>query len=230
MAPSRQSGSRNAKCPGGLTMKPKLYHCRNARSFRPLWAMEELEMDYELIVLPFPPRVHHKPYLEINPLGTVPFFEDGKTKMTESTAICEYLGRKQGSSDLIVGPEEKDFGAYLNWMYFSDATLTFPQTLVLRYEMLEPKQRRQPQVADDYRMWFAGRLSAVERRLEHALWLVGDRFTMADIAIGYAVLLASVLPPLENCITPATKAYLDRLRERPAFIRAQNMQKDTPMV
>lgn len=211
-------------------MKPTLYHCRNARSFRPLWAMEELGVDYELVNLPFPPRVHYKPYLEINPLGTIPFFTDGETKMTESTGICEYLGQKHGPTDLVVKPDEKDYGTYLNWMYFSDATLTFPQTLVLRYEMLEPKARRQPQVADDYRLWFAGRLSAVDRRLEHSMWMAADRFTMADIAIGYGILLASVLPPLEKCITPTCKAYLDRLRERPAFQRAQSKQKETPLV
>lgn len=211
-------------------MKPTLYHCRNARSFRPLWAMEELDMDYELVVMPFPPRVHYKPYMELNPLGTIPLFVDGAVKMTESTGICEYLGQKTAGTDMIVRPDEAAYGAYLNWMYFSDATLTFPQTLVLRYEMLEPKPRRQPQVADDYRLWFAGRLTAVERQLEHSMFMAADRFTMADIAIGYAILLASVLPPLEACITPTTKAYLDRLRERPAFKRAQNMQKETPMV
>ncbi len=211
-------------------MKPTLYHCRNARSFRPLWALEELEMEYELVVMPFPPRVHYKPYMELNPLGTIPLFVDGETKMTESTAICEYLGQHAQGTDMIVRPDEADYGTYLNWMYFSDATLTFPQTLVLRYEMLEPKARRQPQVADDYRMWFAGRLMAVERRLEHSMFMAADRFTMADIAIGYAILLASVLPPLENCITPTTKAYLNRLRDRPAFKRAQTMQKESQMV
>ena len=211
-------------------MKPTLYHCRNARSFRPLWAMEEMEMDYELVVMPFPPRVHYKPYLDINPLGTIPFFVDGETKMSESTGICDYLGNTYGPTDLIVKPGEAGYGAYLNWMYFSDATLTFPQTLVLRYEILEAKSRRQPQVADDYRIWFAGRLTHVERRLEHNKWMVGDRFTMADIAIGYAILLASVLPPLEACITETCKSYLERLKARPAFVRAQNMQKETPLV
>ena len=34
----------------------KLYHCHNARSFRPLWTLEELGLDYELVVMPFPPR------------------------------------------------------------------------------------------------------------------------------------------------------------------------------
>lgn len=211
-------------------MKPTLYHCRNARSFRPLWALEELGVDYELVNLPFPPRVHKKSYLETNPLGTIPFFTDGKVKMTESTAICEYLGRTHGPNDLVVTPEEDGFGAYLNWMYFSDATLTFPQTVVLRYEMLEPKNRKLPQAADDYRMFFAGRLRAVDQRLEHAMWLVEDRFTMADIAVGYGLLLASVLPPLEGCLTPTCQTYLDRLKARPAFKRAMTRQKETPVV
>ncbi|WP_084421052.1 glutathione S-transferase family protein [Henriciella litoralis] len=211
-------------------MKPTLYHCRNARSFRPLWAMEELGLDYELINLPFPPRALHKQYLEINPLGTVPFFTDGRTKMTESSAICEYLGRMHGPTDLVVSPDEPAFGSYLNWMYFSDATLTFPQTLVLRYEVLEAKSRRQPQVADDYRLWYSGRLRAVDTHLEHSMWMAADRFTMADIAIGYALLLSTVIPPLENCMTSTCKEYLSRLKARDGFKRAMKRQKETPVV
>ena len=65
----------------------KLYHCKNARSLRPLWMMEELGLDYDLTVLPFPPRVLQKDYLAINPLGTIPYFEDGNIRMTESSAI-----------------------------------------------------------------------------------------------------------------------------------------------
>lgn len=211
-------------------MKPTLYHCRNARSFRPLWALEEMGIDYDLVVLPFPPRVHHKPYMEINPLGTIPFFTDGKTKMTESTGICHYLAETHGPTDLAVRPDEAGYGEYLNWMYFSDATLTFPQTLVLRYEMLEKKSRRQPQVADDYRMWFSGRLRIVDQKLEHSRFMVADRFTMADIAIGYGLLLASVLPPLEPCLTATCKEYLGRMKERPAFKRAQERQKQALVV
>ena len=48
----------------------KLWHCRDARSFRPLWAMEEMGLPYALEIMPFPPRVHHRQYLAINPLGT----------------------------------------------------------------------------------------------------------------------------------------------------------------
>ena len=102
-----------------------LYHCDGARSFRPLWMLEELGLAYELKMLPFPPRVLAKDYLAINPLGTIPFLIDGETRMTESSGICHYLGIKHGPTPLMVGPEEKDYGTFLNWMYFSDATLTY---------------------------------------------------------------------------------------------------------
>ena len=139
-----------------------LYHCDGARSFRPLWMLEEMGLPYELKMLPFPPRVFAKEYLAINPLGTIPFMVDGETKMTESSGICYYLGTKYGPTPLVVGLDDPAYGAFLNWMYFSDATLTFPQTLVLRYSQLEPEERRNPQVAGDYAKWFLGRLRAVE--------------------------------------------------------------------
>src|SRR5258706_15632097 len=83
-----------------------LYHCDGARSFRPLWMLEELGLPYELKMLPFPPRVFAKEYLALNPLGTIPFMLDGETKMTESSGICHYLGTKYGRRPLIVAPDE----------------------------------------------------------------------------------------------------------------------------
>ena len=124
-----------------------LYHCHAARSFRPLWMLEELGLPYDLKMLPFPPRLFAKEYLSLNPLGTIPLMIDGETRMTESSGICHYLGTRHGPTPLIVGVDEPAYGAFLNWMYFSDATLTFPQTLVLRYTQLEPEERRNPQVA-----------------------------------------------------------------------------------
>jgi glutathione S-transferase len=198
----------------------KLYHCRDARSLRPLWALEEMGLDCELVTLRFPPRLHHPEYLDVNPLGTVPTFVDGDSVLTESSAICEYLGRRYGPTDLVVREDEPQFGAYLNWMYRSDATLTFPQTLVLRYTRLEPPERRQPQVAEDYAIWYLSRLRAVEAALAGHDHLVADRFTMADITVGYALYLGSTLG-LDERYKPNCRRYLARLEERPAFQRAR---------
>src|SRR5258708_38381007 len=59
-----------------------LYHCHGARSFRPLWMLEEMRLPYELKMLPFPPRVFAKEYLSLNPLGTIPLMIDGANTMT----------------------------------------------------------------------------------------------------------------------------------------------------
>ena len=203
--------------------KLRLYHCKGARSLRPLWMLEELGLDYDLTVLPFPPRVLQKDYLAINPLGTIPCFFDGDLRMTESPAICHYLAEKygpaQGKPNLHVRSDELDYGRYLNWLYFSDATLTFPQTIVLRYTRLEQEERRLPQAAADYRAWFYGRLRAVDAVVKENEFLVANRFTAADIAICYALFLAGQVG-IDQDFPPAVRDYRDRLMARDAFKRA----------
>jgi glutathione S-transferase len=201
----------------------KLYHCADARSLRPLWALEELGADYELINMAFPPRATSPGYLSINPLGTVPTFVDGTVTLTESTGICHYLGEKFAPTDLRVDPAEPAYGEYLNWMYRSDATLTFPQTIVLRYTRLEPKERRLPQAAEDYTVWYLSRLRSVEAALEDREFLCAGRFTMADIAVHYALFLGETLGLAER-YKPRSRDYLERLKERPAFRKAREKQ------
>ncbi len=189
----------------------RLYHCADARSFRPLWALEELGLDYELTVMPFPPRYRAKEYMAVNPLGTIPALVDGETFMTESAAIVQYLATRHGPSPLAV----------LNWLHFGEATLTFPQTLVLRYRRFEPGKAEV--VADDYAKWFLARLRAVDRALQASEWLCAGRFTAADISVGYALLLAAQLG-LDAEFTPAVAAYWARLQARPGFQAAKASQ------
>jgi glutathione S-transferase len=200
----------------------QLYHCPDARSFRALWALEELGVPYELHLLPFPPRAKAPEYLEINPLGTIPALIDGPTLMTESAAIVQYLAVRHAPNDLLVETGDPAYGAWLNWLYFGEATLTFPQTLVLRYRTLEPG--RAEQVADDYARWFLSRLRHVDRALAAGDWLCAGRFTGADISVGYALLLANHLKLLDG-VSPAIAAYWERLKARPAFQAAKRLQK-----
>lgn len=197
----------------------KLYHCTNSRSLRPLWTLEEMGLDYELEVMPFPPRFARPGYLDVNPLGTVPAFVDGDVRMTESTGICQYLVDRYGPTLLAVDAAEPDYGTYLNWLHRSDATLTFPQTLVFRYTQLEPEERRLPQVVEDYTIWFYSRLKSVELALEDREYLCADRFTIADISVVFALHFGVSLG-LDGRYKPNTRAYYERLLERPAFQRA----------
>jgi glutathione S-transferase len=197
----------------------KLYHCQGARSLRCVWALEEMGLDYELETLPFPPRLFAKHYKEVNPLGTVPALIDGDVMLTESVGICHYLAEKYGPTPLSVKPGEKDYGLYLNWMFRSDATLTFPLTIVFRYTALEPEERRLPQAAEDYRKWFLGRWSAVETGLEGRDYLCADRFTMADICVGYALYFANTLG-VGEAMTPNVAKWWARISGRPAYGKA----------
>lgn len=201
----------------------KLYHCHNARSLRPLWALEEMGLDYELVHMEFPPRFMHEGYLDINPLGTVPTFIDGDLTMTESAGICQYLVDKYGPHSIGMSVDEPGYGEYLNWLHRSDATLTFPQTLVLRYSQLEPEERRLPQVVEDYGKWYLSRLRSVETAMEGKEFLCADRFTIADIAVGYALFLGVSLG-LDERYKPNCKRYLAGLMARPGFISAQQKQ------
>ena len=149
-------------------------------------------------MLPFPPRACSPEYMGINPLGTVPAYIDGTTRMTESSAICEFIAMRHSLGDLAVAPDESEYGEYLNWVHFGEATLTFPQTLVLRYGRFEPIDRQLPQVVQDYSRWFLSRLRGVERKILSHRYLCADRFTVADISVGYALMLAGGIPGLER--------------------------------
>jgi hypothetical protein len=63
-----------------MRMQIELWHCADTRSFRVLWALEELGLPYTLHLLPFPPRARAPEYLQVNPLGTIPAFRNGVSR------------------------------------------------------------------------------------------------------------------------------------------------------
>lgn len=199
----------------------KIFGCENSRSLRPLWTAEEMGLDYELEMMPFPPRVFQKDYLDTNMLGTVPYLVDGKVKLTESVAMCQYIVKKYGPTDLEIGPDEADYPYYLNWLFHADATLTFPQTIVLRYKFQEPG------VADaaieGYSRWFVSRLKLLESHLENREYLCANRFTIADICVSYAIHLAGSLG-IHQALKPNIKRWSENLFKRDAFKKALSLK------
>ncbi len=203
----------------------KLWHCRGARSLRALWALEEMGLDYEVHIMPFPPRLFEKEYLEVNPLGTIPYLIDGEARMTESSGICLYLVEKYQQKDFGLDSDHPEYADYLNWLFHSDATLTFPQTLVMRYFHLEPTPEKQG-VAIDYAKWFFARLRLLDNHLKDREYLCDNRFTVADIAVGYAIYLSKEMKLtdiVDRTLTPQVEDWYARLTERPAFQRAHAM-------
>ena len=158
----------------------------------------------------------------------------GVPSMTESCAIPLYLTSRYGGPNcpLAVAPHEAEYGQFLDWLFHADATLTFPQTVVLRYTVQEPG--RADAAAADYAKWYLARL----RKLDAALadgreFLVAGRFTIADICVTFALFMGANLQasleegeePLSAKYKPQTARYLERMIARPAFARAQAAQE-----
>ncbi|TRX52853.1 glutathione S-transferase family protein [Thalassomonas sp. M1454] len=203
----------------------KLWHCHNSRSLRVLWALDEMKLEYELHSMPFPPRFLEKSFLQLNPLGTVPYLEDGDVKLTESSAMLLYLAQQYQQNELCLAANHSEYGNFLNWLFQSDATLTFPQTLVLRYSQFEASARQSKQVSNDYALWFIARLKRLNEHLLKHDYLCADKFTIADIAVGYALYLGELLG-LAQHYKPQTAAYLLRLKTRPSFINTVDIGKE----
>ena len=197
----------------------KIWATQGSRAIRPIWTAEEMGLDYELTMMPFPPRVFMKEYLDVNMLGTIPYLSDGEVKMTESVAMAQYLVEKYGTKDLMVSPDEPDYPSYLNWLFHSDATLTFPQTVVLRYKLQEPGVA--DAAVDGYSRWFVSRLKLLETTLEDREFLCSDRFTIADICVSYAITLADSLG-IEQAFKPNIKRWTDMLFEREAYKKSMS--------
>jgi glutathione S-transferase len=185
---------------------------------RATWSAEEVGVAIDLKILPFPPRYLAPEFMELNPLGTVPLLIDGETRLTESCAIAHYLATREGYTALAIAPGERDYGAYLDYTYHADATITFPQTVYMRFAIFE-KDKGWAEAGHAYAKWFHKRLVKVEQRLAGREFLCADRFTVADICVGYALILAESVG-LDDGVPQSLKDYRTRLTARPAYGRA----------
>lgn len=193
----------------------------------------------------FPPRVYCKTFLGENILGTIPFMKYGNVSMTESTAICMYLVDIFGPTTLKVLPTELDYHLYLNFLHQADATLTFPQAVVLRYTKqqvsiiqifyyhyyLDFQKNYADNAAVDYAKWYIARLRLLDKLLEDDReFLVCNRFTIADICITYSLYLSRALDLrvdgelLEIFYKEKTLKYMERMIGRPAFQKVLEIQ------
>ncbi len=185
--------------------------------------MTEMGLESQLVILPFPPRHKAKEYLKLNPLGTLPLLVDGALRMTESAAIAHYLCTRYGPSPLAVSAEEEDYGPFIDFLHHADATLTFPQTVYLRY-CVQERERGLAAAGELYASWFIARLVKVEQRLLDREYLCAGRFTAADIAITYALLLARLIG-LGDRMPARINDYLDRMTRREGFRLTQEKEQ-----
>ncbi len=199
-------------------MAIKLYYSPHTRATRVAFLLEELGVPYERVVLDRSKGENKTPeYLSIHPHGWVPALVDGDTVIHETAAICLYLADRFIDRGLAPPPSSPERGAYYQWVVYSVATLEPCIADVFLQLELPPEQR-------DEAVWSSGheRFAASARVLAHALagrpFLLGERFSAADVLVGAMLVWAAALGLLHD--QPALEAYVGRIRSRPAFDRS----------
>jgi glutathione S-transferase len=193
--------------------KVTLFHTPNSRSTGVLTLVEELGADYELHVLNFKKSEQLDPaYLAVNPMGKVPAVKHGDALVTEQVAIYLYLADLYPEAGLAPAIGDSLRGPYLRWIAFYGSC--FEPALVDRALKREPGSRGMSPYGD-----YDTTIKAITDQLAAGPWLLGERFTAADVLWGTALtwMTGFKLVPL----TPVIETYLDRFKARPAVARAK---------
>lgn len=198
----------------------KLYHSPLTSSFRCRWTLEELGVPYELAVIDLAKGEHKTPeHLRLHPLGSVPVLvlDDGET-IIESAAICMYLAELNPKSAMAPPVGAPQRAAYLQWVMYAMTTV-YPVVHGVYLRCLsKPAEARRETATDGERAALARVLDLPMNALATRPFLVGDALSTADILLGGLLLWADTTGQLSGA--DKATAYLDRLRERPAFQRA----------
>ncbi len=198
----------------------KLYYVPQTRSNRPRWLLEELGVPYELVRLDVAAKENRRAdYLALNPLGHVPTLVDGGVVVYETLAICLYLADKFYERGLAPPFESPERGPYLQWSVFAVVSAEKAVEQVYEHSVWLPEEDRQPRAADQARAKLREVADAVQQALGEREYLVGDRFTTADLMMGSVLSWGRVLGLLAE--HPRLEAYATRLSARPAAKRAR---------
>jgi glutathione S-transferase len=193
--------------------KVTLFHAPNTRSSGALTLLEELGADFDLHVLNFKlAEQKGQDYLAVNPMGKVPAVKHGDALITEQVAVFLYLADLYPASGLAPPIGDPLRGPYLRWMAFYGSC--FEPALIDRALKREPAPPSMSPYSDYDTM-----LKTLTDQLATGPWLLGDRFTAADVLWGTALTWTTgfkLVPAL-----PVIQSYIDRFNARPARARAR---------
>jgi glutathione S-transferase len=193
-----------------------LYYAPKTRALRAVWLLEELGEPYRIELVDYANAGQKQPeLLKLNPMGKLPIVVDHGTPIAESGAIITCLADKYSPGDLAPLPDDPNRADYLRWLFFAVGVMEPAYCEKFFGWELNPQQ-----VA-----WgsFADMETVVTAAVAPGPWLLGDRFTAADVLMGFNLhfgLLTKVFPE-----TGAIADYVARCAERPAFQRVMAIEE-----
>jgi glutathione S-transferase len=205
-----------------------VHHLVYSRSDRIVWLAEELGLTYELVKHHRDPQTFRAPpsLWAVSPMGKAPVIQDGAVTVNESGAVVEYLLDHYGQGKLCPKADTPEYVQYLHWMHAAESTLMTPVLMDLLSKMTQVEAPLFKGFLDgEYKTLFDYLGKTVEK---HA-YIAGPDFTAADIMVSYPLRMADntaiPMPGLESAAPfvehPEITEYLNRLRARPAYQRAE---------
>ena len=183
------------------------------------WMLEELGAPYTIKFINLEQGEHKRPeFLAVNPMGKLPAIKHGDTVITEAGAICAYLADAFPAANLAPSAGSPERGTYYRWMFFGSGCVEPAMT---------DRLFNRPQVERPSALGYGSyddTLNAMEKALSPGPFILGERFSAADVYVGSQIMWGMRMKALEP--RPAFQKYVGMLMERPAFKRvvAQNDQ------
>lgn len=185
------------------------------------WMLEETGEPYRVEVLDYAATMKAPAYLAINPMGKVPALRHGDVVVTETSAICAYLADAFAQAQLAPPPGSRLRGPYYRWLFFTAGPVEAAVSNKALGFAVPPERER---------MIGYGRIDLVLDVLEAAVtrseYLVGDRFSAADLYVGSQLGFGMMFGTIEK--RPTFAQYWQRLSARPACVRAK--ERDDALV
>lgn len=180
------------------------------------WMLEEVGQPYRTELLDYRTTMKAPEYLAINPMGKVPALRHGDTVITEGAAICAYLADAFPQAGLAPAPGEPLRGPYYRWLFFAAGPLEAAATNKA-LGFVVPEGREMMMGYGSY----AAVLDAIEPLAAQGSYLLGDRFSALDVYLGSHIGFGMQFGTIEK--RSAFEAYFARIRERPAAVRAREI-------
>jgi glutathione S-transferase len=191
----------------------KLYGLGPTRSLRALWALQELDAEFEFIPVDLMAGEAYRPdFLRLNPAGKIPVLVDGDLVLTESAAIVLYLAEKYASKGLMP-TDLKDRAQAYRWSLFAVTELEQPLWRIAKHSFLYDEEKQLPADIELAKEEFGAMAKVLDRHMEGRAFIVGDTMSVADCITAYVVDWGN-----ENGLIdafPNLRAYLDRMYARP---------------
>ena len=191
------------------------YHNPQSRAAMAHWMLEEVGADYETRILSFD-RGENKSaeFLAINPMGKVPTILVDGVAISETPAIIAWLADAYPSAGLAPAVGSPERGAWYRWLFFGGSCFE-PALIDKMFNRPEPPQKGALGWGsyDDV-------IDTLEKALDPGPYLLGDRFTAADVYVGSELNWGGMFNAPRIKESPVIQAYVERVTARPAYKRA----------